>query len=521
MIEPMTRRFAMLALLVAIAGTHLGAQRPAERNTSAAGIPLPSFGLTEAGGDTTHYVNSGHPNASDEGNPNGTPDRPRTTIPTRVPAGSVIEVRGGPYNVGSTAWGGEGTSQRPIVYRGVGDPVIRGADVSFTTSYVIVDGFVFDGLQVIMPRGSSFIALRNSIVRNWSPSTPSAAIVPTGSDLVILGNEIANNGNARRATELDIHGIKPEVGAERVWILNNNIHENGGDGIQVGNAMSGEPWPRYVYIARNTIHEDRENAVDVKKSRDVIVSTNLLYGYEARDSSAGEVVVTHDGAERIWIVDNVLGAARAGIVCTGAAGYVVAGNVINGIVHNPADRGYDAGSLFGSWAILTYNTTGAAHVHNTIWSSDGGISYARGTAATEISNNIIGPLTQSTAHIAIGESGAVSGSRIAGNLITTEPRVRLGGGVAGCPDRDSCFQADASLVNPPQDFRLRPGSPAVDAAVSTPVFDAFRSAYNLSLLMDLFGITRPQGRGMDIGAAELRSRVPTAPKRPRIVGGAP
>ena len=48
---------------------------------------------------------------------------------------------------------------------------------------------------------------------------------------------------------------------------------------QHGNRLEGEPWARFIYIGRNEMHDDRENAVDVKQSRDVIVSENTIHGY--------------------------------------------------------------------------------------------------------------------------------------------------------------------------------------------------------------------------------------------------
>ena len=51
------------------------------------GIPAPDFGIEETVADIygagyyTHYVDSSHPQASDDDNPHGTAARPRMTIP--------------------------------------------------------------------------------------------------------------------------------------------------------------------------------------------------------------------------------------------------------------------------------------------------------------------------------------------------------------------------------------------------------------------------------------------------------
>jgi hypothetical protein len=512
------RMLHVIVVAVALWPLTADAQRLTIRYTPAPGVPTPRFGIEQRPGQPTYFVNSSHPRATDTDNPQGSPDQPRRTIPARLPAGAVVEVRGGPYDVARSTWETPGTEAEPIFISGVGDPVIRGRELFFAGRYTIVEGFIFDGVPLLMPPGTVNFALRQSIVRNWSPSGHSAAIVPMGSNIVIFGNEIHNNGDPTIDREIDIHGIKSPAGAERIWILNNHIHHNGGDGIQMGNAASAEPWPRFIYIARNAIHEDRENAIDIKKARDVIISSNIVYGYEARSSSAGEAIVTHDGAERVWVVNNGVGNSRMGIVCTGANGYVVAGNVINAIEHHPNDRQYNPDNLFRAAAILTYNTSNSAHVNNSIWNSDAGISYAGGTAATTIINNLVGNLRQAAHHIGIGNSTAARSSTVRGNLIVGDARVRLGGGVTGCPDRDVCFTTNSpGMIDPPRNMRLQKSSPAIDAGVETELYSLFQQLYGTSLNTDFWGIPRRQGRGIDIGAAEFAEGSPPAPKKPRIV----
>src|SRR5262245_54689771 len=87
------------------------------------GIPAPPFGISEThgmygnGSDArwnygngleayrtnqfgpyTHYIDNTHPSATDTSNTFGSPDRPRRTWPYPLPAGSAVQVHGGPYN---------------------------------------------------------------------------------------------------------------------------------------------------------------------------------------------------------------------------------------------------------------------------------------------------------------------------------------------------------------------------------------------------------------------------------------
>jgi hypothetical protein len=511
------RCFYAIAMVIGLASVPLYAQRPNMGDRVAnAGIPNPSFGLTEQAGAATYYVDNSQGAATDTNNPTGTAARPRQTIPSPLPAGAVVEVRGGPYQLRGGAWYGNGTASSPVFIKGVGDPIIRGDRLVFGGSYIIVEGMVFDGISLVMDAGTSHFALRGSTVQNWTSAGHSAALVPAGSDIVIFGNEITHNGDPNSASEVDIHGIKIEAGASKIWILLNHIHHNGGDGIQLGNATSPEPWPQQIYIGQNTIHEDRENAVDIKKARDVVVSSNIAYGYESRTSSAGEIFVTHDGAQRIWILNNAVGSSRQGIVCTGAENYAVVGNIINGIVHNPADTSYDPNSVFKSSGILTYNTVGSLHINNTVWNSDAGISYASGTATTQIVNNIIGELTQPTYQIALANSQALAGSVVSNNLVAGNARLKMGGALRGCQGAE-CVNADPRLTGAPKDFRPASGSPAIDGGVTNDFFQAFEKTYGVSIAFDLLGTPRPQGSAFDIGAVEVPAGTPAPPRNLRII----
>jgi hypothetical protein len=505
----------ILAALLCFAGDLAHAQRPNPRDLKpVAGVPPAPFGVTEKPGNVTHYVNNQHESATDFNNPNGTPDRPRASIPSPLAAGDVVEVRGGPYEIRRGSWVGEGTRSAPAFIKGVSDPVIKGDRLVFGGTFFAVDGFIFDGISLVMENRTSHFALRHSTVRNWRSAGHSSALVPAGSDIVIYGNEIHNNGDPNLASEVDIHGIKVERGAERIWILLNHMHHNGGDSIQLGNATSLEPWPHHIYIAQNVIHEDRENGVDIKKARDVIVSGNLIYGYEARSSSSGEIIVTHDGAQWIWILNNGLGLARQGIVSSGADQYVVAGNVISGIKHHPDDATYDPASMYRAAGILTYNTTNSVHLNNTLWDTDAGISYAGGTAATEIVNNIIGPLSGASHQIAIGNSKALAASVISHNLIEGPVQLRMGGIKRGC-DGAECRNEKVQVVQAPKDFHLTAGSPAIDAGMKHSIYETFERRYGLDIAVDLYGTPRPQGDGIDIGAAEAPAGTPAAPSQLR------
>src|SRR5687768_4557562 len=104
-------RSCLPAIAVAALGTSAFAWTPP------IGIPAPTFGIDETVDDATytHWVDNSRP-CTDSGN--GTPAAPRCTIPNTLAAGSVVQVRGGPYSVGHETWTFNGTAAQPAYVRG-------------------------------------------------------------------------------------------------------------------------------------------------------------------------------------------------------------------------------------------------------------------------------------------------------------------------------------------------------------------------------------------------------------------
>lgn len=439
-------------------------------------VPAPPFGLNPIPSTPTHFVNNTHIMATDTNNPKGTAAKPRRTVPTVLPEGAVVEVRGGPYATGSLTWTSQGTLARPVFVFGVGNPLFQGNGTGdrlvMAGSYMAVDGFTFNGVKHDVV--GTAMALRNSIIRN----TDTTAVVLLGTKTVLHKNEIHNNGDPTLDSERDTHGVLVVPGARDIWILGNDIHHNGGDAIQVGSATTTSPVAEFVYIAGNYLHEDRENGVDIKMARHVIVSTNRIGGYYSRTSSSGEAIVVHNNPSYVWILNNAIGYSHQGIVCTGASIYIVAGNVIAHV----SGGGLNPNNIYSTSGILTYSTLYSFHINNTISNSDAGISLG-GTATTEVVNNIVTALTQPTVPIRFSSSTTKSNSKVTNNYTGSNP----------------------GFVDPAAwDFRLRAPVSLVDGGYNHWVFEAYRQVYGIPFTVDVYGGQRQVGGAVDVGAAEYQ-----------------
>src|SRR5262245_35155099 len=91
-----------------LTGLLVGALSPSATTDAAApwvppvGIPAPSFGITQTAPPAPspwtgpvagfYYIDASSPAATDSGNPNGWPGKPRETLPNPIPEGAVVEM---------------------------------------------------------------------------------------------------------------------------------------------------------------------------------------------------------------------------------------------------------------------------------------------------------------------------------------------------------------------------------------------------------------------------------------------
>ncbi|MDJ0793293.1 MAG: right-handed parallel beta-helix repeat-containing protein [Woeseiaceae bacterium] len=315
------------------------------------GIPAPSFGLeqqyavSDLEGATRYFVDNQHPEASDWLNRYGSPERPRQTLPNdTLKPGSVMTIMGGPYEGGPVRWRVEGTIDAPIWIRGESEtemPKIR-QQIVLDGQFAIVENLHFDRSRksIEIDSGSRHIAIRSSLFtgRGESDGHTSALSVwgvadEQTSHVVFVDNEIRDFGDIRPGSrENDYHGVKASRYCSDVWILRNKIFNMGGDSVQIGDARlaDGQRCSR-IYISRNEFFNNRENAVDIKRANNVVVSENLIYNFAPPVSEEATAIVVHDGAASVWILANDIRTSGIGFTNSFGTDTWVIGNRFSGI----------------------------------------------------------------------------------------------------------------------------------------------------------------------------------------------
>lgn len=227
-----------------------------------------------------------------------------------LPAGSIVEIPAGTYEASRIVISGAGTPCQPIFVRGAegATPVLR-AEVRIAGSYIIVEGLDIDLSANENHRvgfeDTDHAVLRHSEVHGLDIRRNTTVVFLSGaSHTVIWNNHIHDNGDFAASGEIDVHGIGAG-GSWDIWIVDNHIHHNRGDGMQFGH-RAGNTLGR-IYVGRNDIHDNGENSVDIKEASDVIVSENVLH-----DDTAGNVVF-HDCPLNAALIYNEVSGSDFGV----------------------------------------------------------------------------------------------------------------------------------------------------------------------------------------------------------------
>jgi hypothetical protein len=501
------------------------------------GIPAPEFGINETVESVygsadyyTYYVDNTHPNATDSGNSNGSPNTPRMSIPRYLTAGDVVQIHGGPYS--STSGGrfyfnGQGTPTQPIFITGANaltKPVLKDFVHLPDAQYMIFENMKMqtDAYGVDIRPLSNGVEIHHVSIRNSEiagngtfKSGQSFAVSNSYYDMpisyiVFYNNLSYDSGQWDSVAEDDSPSFAVQINVNHIWVLDNIGYRSGGDGVIL--AHNADFTTHHIYIGRNTFYDHRENGLDLKEANDVIVSQNKLYNFSATNSSAGSAIVIHYNPQRIWILYNEIYNADRGITTTGSTETWFIGNIIRDIRH-PAGSLWDPTNGYSAGAAMHFRgaSSGGA-IGNTLYNYDTGIQLTQGSGF-DVYNNIFDSRIEAEGmDVIVANSTIASNSSINNNIFNNsqgEARIYWSAGPYNITDFKSsvgkcllCLEADPIFNLSTNNFTLQSTSPARNTGIISSAYDTFYNLYGIDIKVDFNGNSRPQGSTWDIGAYE-------------------
>jgi hypothetical protein len=520
------------------------------------GIPAPSFGINEVARATPspwtvstpgfYYIEPTKAGSTDTSNPYGTPAKPRRTIPWTLPAGAIVELHGTyDQSHGSPATiVAQGTAANPVFIRGVsavGRPIVR-EFWEVKGNYMIMENLEFGpkpdlsstgGMVIRLP--ASHVVLRHSDMHgtswggglgivNWEVGYGELYTGPGVIDnVVVYNNTIHDNGDITATYDQDVHGIGVGDHVNHLWVVDNQLFRNSGDGIQINAAIQASAAStHHIYVGRNVSHHNKQTGFWVKQSTDVIFSQNVSYGHRPSDSSMGQCMGGQYAPDWVWFIYNHLYDCEFGVALMSDndefSRTFVIGNVIRNI-HRTVS-GNSAGDAWGPSAIMMSGGYERHVVNNTIYDVDSGVNIATPVGSLDLVNNIIANVTLAGAsHMILAYSVLAASTALHHDLLFGDPRISTGGDqvhlTASQLAQVQSLSSNPQFVNAAAgDFHLLSTSPALGAGAVNGAYATFQQRYGLSIATDIEGSPRP-ATGYALGAYErpctIAAVIPGAP----------
>lgn len=502
--------------------------------TAPIGIPGPEFGIKEGAptynpANPLHYfVNNTVLGATDSGNPNGSPTKPRMTIPSALAAGAYVEVHGGPYAYGGgyIQIAGQGTATQPIFIVGKGMPRFnQKISVYHPTDekrYMIFEGLSLYKWECIAP--ASYVVLRNCEVRGdlvgGGTAVTSYADPHACHNILIANNLIHDNGDWHAEYDQDILGVAIQQRCRHIWVLDNDLYHNSSDGLQINaGSLQQMPTTHHVYVGRNLSHENKQTGLWTKQAVDVIFSQNHVHSHRpigTNPSAWGAGMGFQYGPERVWFLYNRIHNCSFGIAThstsglgTGQDSYFI-GNCIYDI-HHDSNYTYLPGTAWSNAGIMIVGTVNKYIVSNTLFDVDAGIN-SPGAGKVVMANNIIANVSEPQGNHTFLEPGDTATLSSVDNCVFGQHgdliRIRwinqihdLQSFQLATGKGSHCLAADPLFIDAENgDFHLQETSPAVGSGLASNVYDTFYALYGIDISTDCDGKRRRHTTQMDVGA---------------------
>lgn len=506
------------------------------------GIPAPPFGIDEThnmyagrtyaaggfayrdagNGPYTHYVDNSDPNCTNNNNTYGTADEPRCGMPGGpFPEGTVVEIHGGQNNAysqnGNVQLVVEGTLENPVFIRGYSSqvenfPQFVNTDFRLSGQYGVFENLdIYDDCNFNVSRTygtgvSNHISIRNNEIHEPPGDSDDQNGSSAGGEYIVYyKNHVYDNW---RSATTDAHGLYVSSGSRYMWILENNIHGNSGNGFQACHGCDTSP-PEYIYIGKNEIHGDKELAIGMKYANHVIMSQNHIYDYHENSTSQGTgIVVGADGpTNNVWMIFNEIHNAPYGIrIEETNTNVFLVGNVMYDIERaaiNLEKRGRDTyivnNTIYdvGQYINQTWTPNFVAYIVNNIFAN------ATGNPAIEFETQSVAADSYMANNIFYQDGGSVQikwGSSN-GTYDTSSELSNFRGGdgnLIGDPEFMDSVGHNLHITS--QSSAIDVGGTNVDSDF---VYDTFKDTYGRNIKVDFEGNTRPVASGWDMGAYEF------------------
>lgn len=542
------------------------------------GIPWPAFGITNSHwqyhpdinpsatwdygsgavayrtnsfGPYVYYVDRTAAGATDTANTYGTPATPRLSWPDNLAAGAVVQVHGGghyTFNNGPSStmrFRGNGTSSNPVYIIGLGDttniadrPKIDGKQACIQGEYTMVEGFIFTNNAVLLTRNDLHlapiknIAVRSNIFWGTGVSATTTTVSQSGGSssyytdgFVVFTNYFRNYGQWNSGVQNDACAVIFRDYSTNCWALYNYCTQMGGDFIRVGSNQDNDLdncFTGYHYVGRNTIHQNGENAVDVKKAWKVVISENEMFDFNLyAGDGGGSALAIHYNPNYTWYINNRISDCP---YAAGTGSRMQATNemwMIGNVMYNLTDS-----AVYWRGSTYTINM-----LNNTISDAANGIRISTTASGPQMrmTNNIW--YNSSTFNITFPNSVARGNAQIGyDNYINSGGGAMIDWGttytsvaswIAAAATGDNCLQvAPGFAYYTTQDFRLSAGSAMIGAGVAVDFATRFQDTFGFALnYKDRAGNSRPLDGTWDLGAYEYGTSV-NAPASGRRIGNA-
>jgi hypothetical protein len=501
------------------------------------GIPAPEFGIGEEGPPAPnpwigpvagfYYVDGSVSYATDNGNAFGSPAQPRATIPSPLPAGAVVELHGA-YPVAHTSPRGvvaRGTATAPVFIRGVGGDAARGGRVQATGCWEISGSwFVVENLEftscgsVVILAPTDHGVLRKSDVHG----TPRGGGVGVqswngqqASNVVLWANQIHDNGDVAATYDQDVHGIAVGPNVHHLWVLENQLVRNSGDGIQINaRGQAQQATTHHIYVGRNVAHDNKQSGFWTKQAVDVIFSQNQSFNHRPGNSSMGACMGGQYAPEYVWFIANVVADCDYGIQLAsdndgfGTQQFFI-GNVITRI-HDSIGR-FSPGNTWQNCGISLPGGTDRFVLQNTMYDVDSGVCAANYVGVVHIYDNVIDRIRPDGFHVLFASDAVARASnRAQGNVFAPNFRLNVADRITESADAvgrkmQNQVVPSAGFVNPiAADFHLTGSSAARGNGTmhALGVREIFMKRYGVALDRDVYGTPRARTAPSTSGAIE-------------------